>query len=176
MPPEYHSIKVFMVISFPYVYAFLAKTYRGPPYTSSFCMPACSWLAVSHVLFVDKLGVLCLVLPLGVFGRPACHISIIVALWRSSYGCLGSEAKGLRFEWLRSTEASCSCLRAFSFLFYLLLELTAAGNNGFQYACLPGMPMGESFLLGVRVLLPLVAVPRQCSGTFLGAACSNTSG
>ena len=95
------------------------------------------------------------------FGRPACHISIIVALWRSSYGCLGSEAKGLRFEWLRSTEASCSCLRAFSFLFYLLLELTAAGNNGFQYACLPGMPMGESFLLGVRVLLPLVAVPRQ---------------
>ena len=63
MPPEYHSIKVFMVISFPYVYAFLAKTYRGPPYTSSFCMPACSWLAVSHVLFVDKLGVLGLALP-----------------------------------------------------------------------------------------------------------------
>ena len=52
-----------MVISFQYVYAFLAKTYRGPPYTSSFCMPACSWLAVSHVLFVDKLGVLGLALP-----------------------------------------------------------------------------------------------------------------
>ena len=43
----------------------------------------------------------------------------------------------------------------------ILLELTAAGNNGFQYACLPGMPMGETFLLSVRVLLPLVAVPRQ---------------